>query len=686
MSAAIDPKPSGAAMFPVKFATVVPVLLVAVVLLMVVPLPSLLLDFALAGSIALAVALLLIAIHLEKPLDLSSFPTILLFGTLMRLALNVASTRLILLEGGTGSAAAGEVIRSFGEFIVGGNYLVGGTVFVLLVIINFVVITKGAGRVAEVSARFTLDALPGKQMSIDADLASGAMTQEAAKKRRKEIEQESDFFGAMDGASKFVRGDAIAGLLMTGINIVVGFVVGVAQNDLDPAEAASTYTILTVGDGLASQIPALLVSTAAGVVVTRASAAGQALSPTLVRQLSHSQGALYGTAAILGVVGLLPGMPALPFFALGGLVAWGARSAGKLEVPEEGAEGGAEASDAPPTERQKLEQMLPVELLELEVGYDLVALVDAANGGELVERIAAIRRNLASELGVIVPSVHIRDNLRLPGGTYRLLLSGNELGRGDVKPGRLLAMDPTGQLPPIEGDAVREPAFGLPAIWIRKGQRERAESLGYTVVDPPTVVATHLTELFRTAAPDLLGRSEAQELLDLFARREPRIVDELVPNVLSLSDVVGVLKRLLEEGVPVRDLRSILEALADHGRGTKDLDLLTDRVRESLARHITSRFRDDQGRVAALILDPSAEQAFRDGGPGATQAQNILSSLDAASRAFAGVTTPPAVICAPDVRRAVYHFLTRRIPGLSVLSYREIDGSATIRSLGVVSA
>ena len=603
----------------------------------------------------------------------------------MRLALNVASTRLILLEGGSGPEAAGDVIRSFGEFIVGGNYLVGGTVFVLLVIINFVVITKGAGRVAEVSARFTLDALPGKQMSIDADLAAGAMTQEQAKARRKEIEQESDFFGAMDGASKFVRGDAIAGLLMTGINIVVGFIVGVAQNDLAAADAASTYTILTVGDGLASQIPALLVSTAAGVVVTRASGSGDALPPTLVRQLGHSRNALYGTATILGTIGLLPGMPMLPFLALGGLVAWGARSAGKVELPEE-AEGESADSDAPPNEREKLEAMLPVELLELEVGYDLVSLVDAAAGGELVDRIAAIRRNLASELGVIVPSVHIRDNLRLPPGTYRLLLSGNELGRGDVKPSRLLAMDPTGQLPPVEGDAVREPAFGLPAVWIRKGHREKSEGLGYTVVDPPTVVATHLTELFRAAAPDLLGRSEAQELLDLFARREPRIVDELVPNVLSLSDVVGVLKRLLEENVPVRDLRTILEALADYGRTVKDPEVLTDRVREALARHITSRFRDDHGRVAALILDPSAEQAFREGGPGATQAQNILSSLDAASRAFAGVTTPPAVICAPDVRRAVYHFLTRRIPGLSVLSYREVDGSATIRSLGVVSA
>lgn len=668
-----------------RLSVVVPILLVAIVLLMVLPLPAMLLDFMLAGSIALAVALLLIAIHLERPLDLSSFPTILLFGTLMRLALNVASTRLILLNGGQGPDAAGQVIRSFGEFIVGGNYVVGATVFILLVIINFVVITKGAGRVAEVSARFTLDALPGKQMAIDADLASGALTQDEARARRKEIEQESDFFGAMDGASKFVRGDAIAGLLMTGINIVVGFIVGVLQNDLDPADAASTYTILTVGDGLASQIPALLISTAAGVVVTRSSGTGTALSPTLVKQLGRNRSALYATAIVLGIIGLLPGMPVLPFFALGGVLAWAARSTTEGDAATTDDPSAQPDDAAEPTEREKLEQMLPLELLELEVGYDLVSLVDSSQGGELVDRIGAIRRNLAGELGIIVPSVHIRDNLQLSGGAYRLMLSGNELGSGEIRPGRLLAMDPTGSLPKLEGDQVREPAFGLPAIWVRTTSRERAESLGYTVVDPPTVIATHLTELFRSAAPDLLGRSEAQELLDLFAQREPRVVDELIPNVLSLSDVVSVLKRLLAENVPVRDLRTILEALADYGRHNKDPDALTELVREQLARHITGRFRDDAGRVSALILDPGAEQAFRDGGLDATGAQRVLSSLDGASRAFAGVTTPPAVICAPDVRRAVQEFLTRRVPGLSVLSYREIDASATIRSLGVVS-
>jgi flagellar biosynthesis protein FlhA len=557
-------------------------------------------------------------------------------------------------------------------------------VFVLLVIINFVVITKGSGRVAEVSARFTLDALPGKQMAIDADLASGQLTQEEARARRKEIEQESDFFGAMDGASKFVRGDAVAGLLMTGINIVVGFIVGVLQNGMTASEAASTYTILTVGDGLASQIPALLVSTAAGVVVTRA-ATGTSLPPTLVKQLGRSKQALYATAGILTVVGLMPGMPLLPFAALGGLVAYAARFAPEPEsVVAQKAEEAVES--APPTERAQLEGMLPVELLELEVGYDLVSLVDKTAGGELVERIAAIRRNLAGELGIIVPSVHIRDNLRLGPGAYRLLLSGNEVGRGEVKTGRLLAMDPTGSLPEVEGEKTREPAFGLPALWVRKTHREQAEALGYTVVDTPTVIATHLTELFRSVAPDLLGRGEAQELLDLFAQRHPKLVDDLVPNILTLTEVVQVLRRLLGEAVPVRDLRTILEALGDLGKQTQDPVILTELVRERLARHITSRFRDDTGRVAALVLDPNAEQAFRDRGPAPTAAQRILASLETASRAFAGVSTPPAVICAPDVRRAVFEFLHRRVPGLSVLSYREIDSAATIRSLGVVSA
>ncbi|MEM9073681.1 MAG: flagellar biosynthesis protein FlhA [Myxococcota bacterium] len=665
----------------------VPLLLVGIVFLMIVPLSAGVLDLFLATSIALSVSLLLVSIHMEKPLDLSSFPTILLFTTLLRLALNVASTRLILLHGADGSSAAGRVIGAFGEFIVGGNFVVGAAVFVLLVIINFVVITKGAGRVAEVSARFTLDALPGKQMSIDADLASGAITQEEAKTRRKDTEREADFFGAMDGASKFVRGDAIAGLLMTGINIVVGFIVGVAQQDLAASEAAATYTVLTVGDGLASQIPALLVSTAAGVVVTRA-AAGAALAPALVQQLGRNRGALYMAASVLAGMGLLPGMPLIPFAILGAFLAWAARSAPDL-TPE--AAGGTtpraeEPKDEATADRDRIKEILPLDLLELEVGFDLVSLVDASKGGDLVERIGAIRRNLATELGLIVPSIHIRDNLRLDSSTYRLLLSGNEVGSGRVRMGRYLVMDPGGALPDLGGERVREPAFGLPAMWVREAGRDRAEAQGFTVVDPATVAATHLTELLRSLAPELLGRSEAQELLDLFAEQHPKLIDELIPNLLPIGEVVKVLRNLLAESVSIRDLRTIFESLADHAREIKDPTELTERVRQRLSRHITVRFRDDQNQVSALVLDPKAEDAFRTGGPDIASAQRLLSSLDQAARNFARVTTPPLVLCAPDIRRRVAEFLTRRVPGLSVLSFQEVDMKTTVRTLGVVTA
>jgi flagellar biosynthesis protein FlhA len=702
---AAAPSPEAAAAAAAsRVATIVPLILVGIVLLMVVPLPPGVLDLLLAVSIGLSVALMLISLSIEKPLELSVFPAVLLFATLLRLALNVASTRLILLNGGSGSGAAGQVIASFGEFLVQGNYVVGAAVFILLVIINFVVITKGAGRVAEVSARFTLDALPGKQMSIDAELASGAITQDEAKARRREVEQESDFFGAMDGASKFVRGDAIAGLLMTAINIVVGFVVGVAQQGLDASQAAATYTVLTVGDGLASQIPALLVSTAAGVVVTRA-AAGRALAPALVAQLGARPHVLYATAGVLGAIGLLPGMPVLPFLLLAGLIVYLARSAPEadLDAATAGDAAGERAGGTSPggrslpkgaparepgekTEQEEVQDLLRLDLLELEVGYELVPLVDAARGGDLVERVSAIRKNLAMELGLVVPAIHIRDNLRLGPGAYRLLLSGQEVGRGDLRVGRFLAMDPTQSLPRIDGEDVREPAFGLPARWIPEGDRERAEALGYTVVDAATVAATHLTEMLREVAPEILGRSEAQELIDQFAEREPKVVDELIPNLLPLGEVIKVLRNLLSEGISIRDLRAIFEALADHAREQKNPELLTEHVRQRLARAITSRFRGDDQRVAALVLDPNAEEAFRGGLTDAGAAQRILASLDEAARGFAGVSTPPALICAPDVRREVSDFLSRRIPGLSVLSYREIDPSATVRTLGVVSA
>ncbi len=663
----------------------IPLVLVGIVFLLMVPLPAALLDLLLASSLALSVALLLAAIHMERPLDLSAFPTILLFATLLRLALNVASTRLILLRGPEGTTAAGDVIRAFGEFIVGGNFVVGSAIFILLVIINFVVITKGAGRVAEVSARFTLDAMPGKQMAIDADLAAGTMTHEQAKARRKEIEREADFFGAMDGASKFVRGDAIAGLLMTAVNLLVGIVVGVVQNGMSAGDAASTYTILTVGDGLASQVPALLVSTAAGVVVTRA-ASSQPLGNTLVRQLGASREALFTTAGVIGGVGLLPGMPTVPFLALASVIGLAGRAAARPEASEDDATPtDGEAPDEATADREQIKEMLPLDRLELEVGFDLVTLVDAGRGGDLVERIGAIRKNLAQELGLILPSIHIRDNLQLPSTTYRLLLAGNEVGRGELRVGKLLAMDPTGSLPGLEGERVTEPAFGLPAIWIAERLQTRAEALGYTVVDPATVAATHLTELLRLITPELLGRSETQELIDLVARDEPRLVDELIPNLLPLGEVIKVLRNLLGEGVSIRDLRSILEGLADHARDLKDPDALTELVRQRLARTITARFRADDGTVAAIVLAPIAEQHFRALPLPAPVQQALLTSLNQAASSFATVSTPPLVLCAADVRRAVAAFFGSRVPGLSVASYAEIDAKTTVRTLAHVT-
>ncbi|MET0339397.1 MAG: flagellar biosynthesis protein FlhA [Polyangiales bacterium] len=670
-----------------RFSTLIPLVLVGIVLMMVIPLPSILLDLLLAVSMALSLALLLVSLQVQRVLDLSAFPSILLFITLLRLALNVASTRLILLHGAEGTEAAGDIIRGFGEFMIGGNYVVGATIFLLLIVINFVVITKGAGRVAEVAARFALDAMPGKQMAIDAELAAGAIDQDTAKLRRKEVEQESDFFGSMDGASKFVRGDAMAAVVMTTINIIVGFIVGMVQHGMSAADAASTYTILAVGEGLVSQVPALLVSTAAAVMVTRASL-GTELSPVLVKQFTQRKAALTVTAGALTLIGLLPGMPILPFALLAGSLVAAARSTAPVPsaaLPSGGKPGATAEGRREPSERERIEEMLPVELLELEVGYDLVALVDSAQGGELIERVSAIRRNLAAEMGIIVPAVHIRDNLRLKPGAYRLLLSGNEIGKGELRVNRLLAMDPTNSAAPLAGEATQEPAFGLPARWINTSDRELADSLGYTVVDPATVAATHFTEMLRQAAPDLLGRTEAQELIDLFARREPKLVDELIPNLLSLGEVIKVMRTLLREGVSVRDLRTIFEALCDHARESKDTLHLAENVRARLSRQITNRFVSDEGKVAALVLDPRAEEAFRNGFPDASGTQRLLSSLDSAARGFAGVTTPPVLICAADVRRNVSEFLARRVPGLSVLSYREIDGKTTVRTLGVVT-
>ncbi len=664
----------------------VPVFLVGILVMMVLPIPAPIIDLALTLSIGFALCLFLTAIYIQKPLDLSAFPTLLLVSTLARLSINVASTRLILLRGGEGPDAAGRVIRTFGEFVVGGSYVVGVIVFLVLVIINFVVITKGAGRIAEVGARFNLDAMPGKQMAIDADLSAGLIGEDEARQRRADIQNEADFYGAMDGASKFVRGDAIAGLLITGINIVGGFIIGITQLDLTAADSAQTYTILTVGDGLVSQIPALLISTAAGLVVTR-SATGTSLGATMTAQLTGQHRATKVAGIALGAMALIPGLPAIPFLLLGGSLFLLSRRPQTAQVPEE-----VEEVEEPLTERERLSALLPVDLLELEVGYELVPLVDVSQGGELTDRISGLRRNLVSELGVILPPIHVRDNLKLQPRQYRFLLSGNEVGSGEIYPSQMMAIDPTGRGGQIAGEQTTEPAFGLPAWWISPERRAETENAGYTVVDPSTVMVTHITELVRNHAADILGRAEAQELFDVLARSHPRLVEELMPAILPAADVVRILRQLLRENVSIRDLRTIFEVLAEHGPRTKDPEQLVELARHRLARQITTKFQSEDGRVYGLVLDAGFENELRQSAAAAASqvlgvdprlGRRLLDNVEKQAVEFGRSTAPPLLITSPDVRRAVSDFIRPRIPGLTVVSYAEISQGTEIIPLGV---
>jgi flagellar biosynthesis protein FlhA len=679
----------------------IPAGIVGVVLIMILPLPPLALDLLLATSICLALCILLVAIFLNKPLEFSVFPTVLLVTTMLRLALNVASTRLILLHGAQGTSAAGQLIEAFGRFVVGGSMVVGVIVFLILVIINFLVITKGSGRIAEVAARFTLDSLPGKQMAIDADLAAGLLSEEQARARRTEVGAEADFYGAMDGASKFVRGDAIAGLIITGVNIVGGFIIGVLQEGLSAGEAARTYTLLTVGDGLAAQIPALLISVAAGIIVTRAG--GEAsLSQNISQQLLSKRMPLTLAAVILAMLAFVPGMPSAVFVLLAALLGVAARRAGKAQLakkstPDGRVKAGADAAPAQAEKdvKEQIATLLPLDLLELEVGYELVSLVDPKQGGDLVERIGALRRSFAQELGIIVPSIHIRDNLKLQPSTYRILLSGTTVGEGELRAGSLMAMDSGGVTEKLQGPQIREPAFGLPAIWIGPRDRERAEIAGYTVVDNTTVVATHLTEVIRNHGAELLGRVEVQELLDAFARTSPRLVEELIPSILSLGEVVRVLRGLLAEGIGIRDMRTILEALADHGMATKDPTTLVELVRQRMRRSITERFRSAEGRIDALVLDVSIENMFREtliqtqhgvehGALAPAEATRVIHGFERASKELIKCSMPPVLVTAPDIRRAVLAFVQQRVPGLQVISYREIEAGTPVKPLAIV--
>ena len=551
-----------------------PILIVMILSMMVLPLPPFLLDILFTFNIALAIMVLLVAMNTTKPLDFAVFPTVLLISTLLRLSLNVASTRVVLLQGHTGPDAAGKVIESFGHFLVGGNYAVGIVVFIILVVINFVVITKGAGRIAEVGARFTLDAMPGKQMAIDADLNAGLIGEDEARKRRAEVAQEADFYGAMDGASKFVRGDAVAGIIIMLINIVGGLIIGVLQHDLDLATAAKNYTLLTIGDGLVAQIPALVISTAAGMVVSRVSSEDN-IGQQLAKQLFSSPQVLIMTAAIIGMLGMIPGMPHFAFLLLAGAMGWFAFFL--LQRTKQAEDKAAEVANpvlAPSTEAPEAswEDVAQVDVLGLEVGYRLISLVDKAQDGDLLRRIKGIRKKFTQDIGFLPPAVHIRDNLELRPNAYRITLKGVEIGSGEAYPNMFLAINPGSVSGILPGTPTKDPAFGLPAIWVDATVREQAQVMGYTVVDAGTVVATHMSHLIHTHAAELLGRQEVQQLLDHLGKIAPKLTEDLIPKLLPLTTVQKVMQNLLDEGMHIRDMRTILETLAEHAPQTQDCD------------------------------------------------------------------------------------------------------------------
>jgi len=665
---------------------------VGILVVMIIPISQGFLDLFLTLSIALALVILLLSVYVKESLEFSVFPTVLLIATLFRLSINVASTRLILMNGHDGGAAAGRIIQSFGDFVVGGNYVVGLIVFIILVVINFMVITKGAGRVAEVAARFTLDAMPGKQMAIDADLNAGIITEKEARKRRSDIALEADFYGSMDGASKFVRGDAIAGIIITGINIIGGLIIGVMQKGLDIATAAENYTLLTVGDGLVSQIPALIISTAAGIIVTR-TASGENLGDTVSAQLFSKPKVMYVVSGILLLIGLTPGLPFFPFFFFSVfLVGVAYISKYNQKIVEE--EKMLESKKQEAKQTDTIESMLSLDILELEVGYGLISVVDANKQGDLVDRITAIRKQFASDLGIVVPMIHIRDNLSLESGDYRFLIKGIEIAKGNLLPEHLLAMDPGDVLEEIEGVKTLEPAFNLPALWINQALKEKAQLNGYTVVDLSTVLATHITELIKKHAHELLNRQDLQSLIEMIAKTHPKLIDELIPNLLNLGSILKVLHNLLKEGVSIRDLHTILETLADYAPISKETDQLTEHVRAALSRSITTKYLNEQKELPIIILERNIEEMLAnsivndDFGTRISLAPNLLRKLlDAMSKTIEEVSMYqdyPIVLCSPPVRLYFKRLIERFLPSLIVLSHNEIVPQTQIKQIGMV--
>ncbi|MDR1709166.1 MAG: flagellar biosynthesis protein FlhA [Candidatus Accumulibacter sp.] len=674
-----------------------PLLIMLVLSMMVLPLPPFLLDLFFTFNIAISIIVMLVAINVMKPLDFSVFPTVLLITTLLRLSLNVASTRVVLLEGHTGPGAAGQVIDAFGHFLVGGNYAIGIIVFAILVIINFVVITKGAGRVAEVAARFTLDAMPGKQMAIDADLNAGLIAEDEARRRRGIIAEEADFFGSMDGASKFVRGDAVAGILIMLINVVGGLIVGMMQHDLDLATAARTYTLLTVGDGLVAQIPALIISIASGMVVTRVGDS-QNLSQQFLGQLFTNPKVLALSGAIIGLLGLIPGMPNFVFLLLAGGLGLLARETSKRAAREKPVQVKAAAAPSAATVRSEAQQeaswddVAPLDTLGLEVGYRLIPLVDKAQDGELLRRIRGIRKKFAQEVGFLVSPVHIRDNLELKPNAYRILLKGVDIGQGEAFPGSLLAINPGRVAGQLQGSPTKDPAFGLPAVWIDMASREQAQAYGYTVVDASTVVATHLNNIILTHAAELLGRQETQALLDHLAKEMPKVVEDLVPKVLQVGTLQKVLRNFLEESVPIRDMRTIIETLAEWAPRTQDAEALTAQVRIALGRSIVQQLYPQGDEMQVMSLDPQLErilsQAISGGGDGASiepsLAETLVRETAAAAQRQEALGLPPVLLVSGNLRSLMSRFLRRSVPQLRVLSHAEVPESKVIKVTSII--
>lgn len=658
---------------------------VGIVAVLVIPLPPVLLDVLLSLNLAVTFMVFLLTIYVKKPLDFSVFPSLLLLVTLFRLSLNVASTRLILLH-----AYAGRVIQAFGYFVVGGNYVVGIIVFLILVVINFIVITRGATRISEVAARFTLDSMPGKQMSVDADLNAGLITEEEARRRRFEIERQADFYGAMDGASKFVRGDAIAAIIILLVNIIGGLAIGILQHSMSPQQALHTYTLLTVGDGMVSQIPALIISTAAGIIITRSSSESY-LTLDFTRQILSQPKAIAIVAFLLFLFALLPGLPKLPLFLLASLVAgvYYLVSKSEREKPRE------EVEEKPPEPRESVEELLRIDPLEVEIGYGLIPLVDTSQGGDILERITLIRRQLALELGIVVPPIRVRDNIQLEPSHYRIKIRGMEITEGELLVRHYLAMD-TGMVEkPLRGIKTKDPAFGLPAIWIKEEEREEAEKAGYMVAGASSVFITHLTEIIRSHAYELLGRQEVKNLLDNLQQDYPAVVEELIPNLLSLGEVQKVLQSLLRERVSIRDLLTILETLADWATQTKNIDILTEYVRQSLARSISKQYQNEQGEIWVITLDPRLEEEIsraiehKDRGSyihlEPSTIQRIIDRLTPLVKKTTYLQREPVVLCSSGVRLFFKRIVERFIPSLVVLSYNEIVPGIKIKTVGSVS-